>query len=66
MAHHEVEGTPNSAPSPKENGNETDGGDYWDGFNWGPPSLNSTIKLSVASYFITALGGVLVILYLLM
>ncbi|XP_048235554.1 mavicyanin isoform X2 [Ricinus communis] len=54
---------PNAAPSPKENGN---GEDDWNSFNWGPPSLNSTVNVSVASYFLTALGGVLAILYLLM
>lgn len=41
------------------------GGDEWDPHNLGPPGHNSTSKLSVASYFITALGGVLVFLYLL-
>ncbi|CAI0437526.1 unnamed protein product, partial [Linum tenue] len=34
----------------------------WD---W-PPAVNSTVKMTIASYFITALAGVLVILYLLM
>ncbi|XP_062168794.1 early nodulin-like protein 6 [Alnus glutinosa] len=56
--------TPRAAPSPKENGDS--GGDGWDSFNWGPPSLNSTIKLAVASYFLTILGGVLVIFYVFM
>ncbi|CAN0875116.1 Early nodulin-like protein 1 [Linum grandiflorum] len=37
----------------------------WDSLNW-PPAINSTVKTTIASYFITALGGVLVILYLLM
>lgn len=56
--------TPRAAPSPKPNGDS--GNDDWDSFNWGPPSLNSTIKLSVASYFLTILGGVLVIFYVFM
>jgi hypothetical protein len=56
--------TPTIAPSPKENGGSGDDG--WDSFNWGPPSLNSTIRLSVASYFLTILGGVLVIFYVFM
>lgn len=60
----EVE-TPNSAPSPKAKGDSGDE-DGWDSFNWGPPSLNSTIRLSFASYFLTVLGGVLVIFYVFM
>ncbi|XP_038688620.1 early nodulin-like protein 1 [Tripterygium wilfordii] len=55
------------APEPAAQSPGSDGGDgSWDSFNWGPPSVNSTIGLSLASYFMTALGGVLVILYLLM
>jgi hypothetical protein len=56
--------TPRAAPSPKENGDSGDDG--WDSFNWGPPSLNSTVKMAVASYFLTILGGVLVIFYVFM
>ncbi|KAJ8765084.1 hypothetical protein K2173_010566 [Erythroxylum novogranatense] len=62
------EEAPNPAPSPEENGNKDSGkeeGDDWGGFSWGPPSVNSTIKASLASYFMTALVGMLVILYLL-
>ncbi|XP_022717981.1 mavicyanin-like [Durio zibethinus] len=54
---------PAPLPSPKEDG--SDEGDDWGPF-WGPPPQNSTIKLTVASYFMTALGGMLVIMYLLM
>ncbi|KAI3456806.1 hypothetical protein Pfo_013469 [Paulownia fortunei] len=39
------------------------GGSGWDG---GPAGVNSTAKLSVISYFMTALAGVVVILYLFM
>lgn len=62
MVQSEVE-SPTPAPSPKGG---VDSGDYdaWD-FNWGPP-LNSTIKLSFASYFLTILGGVLLIFYVFM
>lgn len=63
-------GSPNSAPSPNENGNKGNGSDSddddgWDTINWGPPSLNSTIKMSMASCFMTAFAAVLAILYLL-
>ncbi|KAG7037323.1 Early nodulin-like protein 1, partial [Cucurbita argyrosperma subsp. argyrosperma] len=34
-------------------------------WNWGPPSLNSTVKATLASYFATAIGGFLIVLYLL-
>lgn len=57
------------SPAPSPGGEESGGsggGDGWDSFSWGPPSMNSTIKQSVASYFLTALGGMLVVLYLLM
>ena len=60
---HPVISSPQPAPPPKEDG--SDDGDGWDSF-WGPPPQNSTIKLTVASYFMTALGGMLVIMYLLM
>ncbi|KAF8391682.1 hypothetical protein HHK36_023991 [Tetracentron sinense] len=58
-----IEPPPRSAPPPgKSDGGSGDGDES--SFEWGPPSLNSTIKLSVASYFMTALGGMMVILYL--
>ncbi|XP_057975385.1 early nodulin-like protein 6 [Malania oleifera] len=63
---------PESAASPDAEGASSstgsEGGHGWMSDNWGPPSmnLNSTTKLSLASYFMTALGGVLVILYLFM
>ncbi|XVE96688.1 hypothetical protein REPUB_Repub02eG0244200 [Reevesia pubescens] len=60
---HPAISSPQPAPSPKEDG--SDDGDGWNSF-WGPPPQNSTIKLTVASYFMTALGGMLVIMYLLM
>ncbi|GLU21463.1 hypothetical protein SLE2022_376010 [Rubroshorea leprosula] len=60
---HPAVNAPQSAPSPE--GSDSEEGDGWDSF-WGPPSMNSTIKVTVASYFMTALGGMLVILYLLM
>lgn len=56
--------SPEAAPSPGAPSSEGDDG--WDSNSWGPPGLNSTDKLSVASYFMTFLGGVLVILYWLM
>ncbi|XVF70903.1 hypothetical protein PTKIN_Ptkin11bG0199800 [Pterospermum kingtungense] len=67
MVHPAIFSSPQPAPSPKEDGSSDDGGDQggWDSF-WGPPPANSTIKLTVASYFMTALGGMLVIMYLLM
>ncbi|KAL3508360.1 hypothetical protein ACH5RR_027761 [Cinchona calisaya] len=60
--------SPESAPSPAgAPASGGGGGNGWDSNNnWGPPALNSTDKLTVASYFITFLGGVLVILYWLM
>ncbi|CAK9148874.1 unnamed protein product [Ilex paraguariensis] len=59
---------PESAPSPIACGGNGGGGDGWDSDDWGPPGLglNSTTKLSVASYFMTAFGAVFVILYLFM
>ncbi|KAF2288948.1 hypothetical protein GH714_022981 [Hevea brasiliensis] len=57
-----------SVPS-NENGskdNESDGGDGWDAFSWGPPPRNSTVNLPLSSYLLTALGVVVAILYLLM
>ncbi|KAK6230088.1 hypothetical protein QUC31_001606 [Theobroma cacao] len=62
---HPAISSPQPAPSPNgDDGSDHDGGG-WDSF-WGPPPQNSTIKLTVASYFMTALGGMLVIMYLLM
>ncbi|XP_040989078.1 early nodulin-like protein 1 [Juglans microcarpa x Juglans regia] len=62
----QVAKTPRTAPSPKGNNGDSGDDDGWDYFNWGPPSLNSTIKRSnsTASCFLTFLGGVLVILSL--
>ncbi|CDP13713.1 unnamed protein product [Coffea canephora] len=59
---------PQAAPSPAApNPNGGGGEDIWDNSNnWGPPALNSTDKLTVASYFMTFLGGVIVFLYWLM
>ncbi|GMJ11574.1 early nodulin-like protein 14 [Hibiscus trionum] len=66
MVHPAAEiGSPQQAPSPMEDGGSDDDGDGWDSI-WGPPPHNSTIKQTVASYFMTALGGMLVIMYLLM
>ncbi|CAN1193992.1 Early nodulin-like protein 2 [Linum perenne] len=53
---------PSPAPAATTGNNDL----IWDdGLNW-PPAINSTVKTTIASYFITTLGGVLVILYLLM
>ncbi|CAI0378778.1 unnamed protein product, partial [Linum tenue] len=54
------EGQHDYGPSQAPGGNNGDL--VWD---W-PPAVNSTVKMTIASYFITALAGVLVILYLLM
>ncbi|OMO83756.1 Plastocyanin-like protein [Corchorus capsularis] len=64
MVHPAATPSPEPAPSPQGDGSGNEGGG-WDSF-WGPPPPNSTIKLTVASYFMTALGGMLVIMYLLM
>ncbi|XVE80550.1 hypothetical protein DITRI_Ditri14bG0149100 [Diplodiscus trichospermus] len=64
MVHPAISCSPQPAPSPTEDRSD-DSRDDWDSI-WGPPPQNSTIKLTVASYFITALGGMLVIMYLLM
>ncbi|MBA0783497.1 hypothetical protein Gotri_001202 [Gossypium trilobum] len=61
----EFDSSPQPAQSPMEDGGSNDEGDGWDSI-WGPPPHNSTIKQAVASYFMTALGGMLVIMYLLM
>ncbi|CAL1384747.1 unnamed protein product [Linum trigynum] len=55
-AHHDHDYGPSPAPG------ANNGDLVWD---W-PPAVNSTVKMTIASYFITALAGVLVILYLLM
>ncbi|XVE50852.1 hypothetical protein DITRI_Ditri01bG0197300 [Diplodiscus trichospermus] len=58
--------SPQPAPSPGEGGSD-DGGDGWDdSFSRPPPPWNSSIKLTVASCFMTVLGGMVVIMYLLM
>ncbi|KAE8733523.1 putative Polygalacturonase non-catalytic subunit AroGP3 precursor [Hibiscus syriacus] len=57
--------SPQPAQSPMEDDGSNDNGDGWASI-WGPPPHNSTIKQTVASYFMTALGGMLVIMYLLM
>ncbi|MBA0668283.1 hypothetical protein Goklo_001214 [Gossypium klotzschianum] len=62
---HPAMSSPQPAQSPMEDGGSNDDGDGWDSI-WGPPPHNSTIKQAVASYFMTALGGMLVIMYLLM
>ncbi|XP_059302705.1 early nodulin-like protein 6 [Lycium ferocissimum] len=56
---------PDISPAPAVGGGD-DGGDGWASDFLGPPSINSTMALSVFSYFVTALGGVMVFLYLLM
>ncbi|KAL2473118.1 mavicyanin-like [Forsythia ovata] len=57
--------SPSPVPSPAEA--ERSGGDGgWDSDDWGPPGISSTTRLTVASYFMTALAGILVILYLFM
>ncbi|KAK9268626.1 hypothetical protein L1049_000383 [Liquidambar formosana] len=62
--------TPESVPSPAPSGGAGGGGpgddDGWDFGDWGPPSLNSTVMLSVTSYFMTVLAVVVVILYMFM
>ncbi|KAL0320888.1 UNVERIFIED_CONTAM: hypothetical protein Sradi_5350300 [Sesamum radiatum] len=57
----EVE-APELAPSPG-----SDGGDSgWESDNWGPLGVNSTTKLFAVSYFMTALVGLFVVLYMFM
>ncbi|KAK4344491.1 hypothetical protein RND71_034667 [Anisodus tanguticus] len=56
---------PDISPAPAIGGGD-DGGDGWISDFLGPPAINSTTTLSVLSYFVTALGGVMVFLYLLM
>ncbi|GAV68825.1 Cu_bind_like domain-containing protein [Cephalotus follicularis] len=51
--------SPQPAPSPQTKGSGD--GDDWDPFNWGPPSMSSTLKMSVASCLIISLGGMLVL-----
>ncbi|KAG5578851.1 hypothetical protein H5410_049478 [Solanum commersonii] len=57
---------PEISPSPAVGGGGGDGGDGWGSDFLGPPAINSTTVLSVFSCFVTALGGVMVFLYLLM
>ncbi|KAF9612234.1 hypothetical protein IFM89_038656 [Coptis chinensis] len=64
MVHPEV-GIPNIAPSPQEGSGEA-GGPGAAGDWGGAMTPNSTVRLPIASYFMTALGGVMVILYLFM
>ncbi|PIA25590.1 hypothetical protein AQUCO_11000009v1 [Aquilegia coerulea] len=67
MVHPEIVEAPNIAPTPQgSRGGEGGGGDG--GGDWGGHVVtpNSTVRLPVASYFMTALGGVMVILYLFM
>ncbi|XP_016443145.1 early nodulin-like protein 6 [Nicotiana tabacum] len=56
---------PAIAPTVAAGGGD-DGGDGWASDFLGPPAINSTTAISVFSYFVTALGGVMVFLYLLM
>ncbi|OVA20121.1 Plastocyanin-like [Macleaya cordata] len=69
MVHPEFE-PPSPAPSPSGTGGggsgSGGGGSGSSDDQWGPPTPNSTVRLSVASYFMTALGGMVVILYLFM
>lgn len=56
---------PEISPAPAVGGGG-DGGDGWDSDFLGPQVINSTTALSVFSYFVTVLGGVMVFLYLLL
>lgn len=56
---------PDISPAPGVGGGD-DGGDGWGSDFLGPQVINSTTALSVFSYFVTVLGGVMVFLYLLM
>ncbi|KAB1215094.1 putative L-type lectin-domain containing receptor kinase S.7 [Morella rubra] len=60
MVQSDVQHSPRTAASPRGKG-DSDDDDGWDSFNWGPPSLNSTINQSAVSFFLTVLGGILVI-----
>ncbi|MCD7456131.1 hypothetical protein HAX54_030706 [Datura stramonium] len=55
---------PEISPAPAIGGGD-DGGDGWASDLLGPPAVNSTTALSVFSYFVTSVGGVMVFLYLL-
>ncbi|KAK6777006.1 hypothetical protein RDI58_023723 [Solanum bulbocastanum] len=57
---------PEISPSPAVGGGGGDGGDGWGSDFLGPPAINSTTVLSVFSCFVTAFGGVIIFLYLLM
>lgn len=60
----EVE-APELAPSPSPAAGGGSGGDSGgDSGEWGPPEVNSATELSVVSYFMTALAGLFVKLYL--
>ncbi|XP_010268107.1 PREDICTED: early nodulin-like protein 2 [Nelumbo nucifera] len=58
---------PESAPPPRAGGGGVGiNGSGSGSFELGPPTPNATARLSFTSYFMTALGGVVVILYLFM
>ncbi|XP_010327267.3 early nodulin-like protein 6 [Solanum lycopersicum] len=59
---------PEISPSPAVDGGGGggDGGDGWSSDFLDPPVINSTTVLSVFSCFVTALGGIMIFLYLLM
>ncbi|XAR56796.1 hypothetical protein NMG60_11037394 [Bertholletia excelsa] len=61
MVHPEVE-PPQSAVPARESAAPVDGGS-WDSSDLGPPRFNGTTKLPVASYLMTALVTVFVVLY---
>ncbi|CAN4097148.1 unnamed protein product [Withania somnifera] len=54
---------PEISPAPAVDGGDG-GGDRWVSDFLGPPAANSTTALSIFSYLITAMGGVMVFLYL--
>ncbi|KAM7251552.1 hypothetical protein ACFE04_023435 [Oxalis oulophora] len=56
---HPLHMAPQLAPSPNDGGSR----DGWGPSNWLPDSVNSSGKGSVASYMMTALGAMMVILY---
>ncbi|KAK4420849.1 hypothetical protein Salat_2035400 [Sesamum alatum] len=60
----EVE-APELAPSPGSDG-EPAGDSGWESDDWGPSGVNSTTKLFVVSYLMTAFVGLLVVLYIFM
>ncbi|KAL2247703.1 early nodulin-like protein 1 [Sesamum indicum] len=58
----EVE-APELAPSPGSDGGPV-GDSGWESYDWGTLGVNSTTKLFVVSYFITAFVGLFVVLYI--